>query len=329
MKKHRIGAALAAAALLAAPVFAAPDSASVPTIAGASAALQAGEADRALSLLAELPQDGPDGAQAQNLVCRVRFTLEQWSAAARACAIAVRLEPQNSDYRLWFGRALGEEAGVASFFSAYSLGKRSREEFEAAVQLDPRNAAALSDLGEFYADAPGIVGGGTDKAEAVAAQLDRIDPARAAVLRGRIASDQKDYAAAERDFKAAVAVSRHPALQWSTLGSFYRHRQQWQQMEWAIHNCVAAATRDRAAGLAFFNGASVLVQAHREPALAAKMLEEYLAGPSLTEEGPAFVAHIWLAHLKMQLGDPAGARQDLIAAHALAGEYKPKEDSGA
>lgn len=317
------------ACLAAAAPAANPDPAGRETLAKANAALQAGEADKALSLLAGLPTSGPGAAEARNLACRVRFTMDQWSAAATECAAAVSLEPQNSDYHMWLARALGEEADHASFLTAFSLSKQTRMELETAVRLDPRNAPALADLGEFYEEAPAIVGGGIDKAEGVAAQLDKVDRARAQELRARIAYAQKDYATAEQDFKAAVEASAHPAFQWSTLGSFYRHRKEWPQMEWAIRNCVAAVERDRTANVALYNGASVLIQSGREPELAAKMLEDYLSGPVKTEEAPAFVAHVWLAQLKQQLGDPAGAQQELAAARALAGEYKPQKDFGA
>ena len=79
------------------------------------------------------------------------------------------------------------------------------------MKLDPHNAEALSDLGDFYKEAPEIVGGGMDKAEAMAAQLDKIDPARAHLLRARIAESRKDYGTAEREFKQAIATAAHPA----------------------------------------------------------------------------------------------------------------------
>jgi len=56
-----------------------------------------------------------------------------------------------------------------------------------------------------------VVGGGTDKAEGVAAQLEKIDPASAHELRGHIAEERKDYGAAERELKQAIAGSAHPA----------------------------------------------------------------------------------------------------------------------
>ncbi len=317
-------ATLAVAALAAGPADLNRDD----MLAQAHLALQAGEASKALTLLETAPQSGPGAADARNLECRVRFTLQQWSAAARACAQAVSLDPENSDYHMWLGRALGEQAGAASFLSAFSLGKQARQEFETAVRLDPRNAAALSNLGEFYVDAPSIVGGGLDKAESVADELEKIDRARAAELRGRIAAAHEDYATQELDFKQAIALSKHPAVQWASLASFYRHHKEWPQMQWAVRNCAQAAARDRHSGVALFNGASVLIEANQDPELAAKMLEDYLNGPSKTEEGPAFVAHVWLARLKAQMGDPAGAQEEEAAAKALAGTYLPQKGFG-
>lgn len=328
MKKlSKIGLILAAGAFTSV-ALAGPADVSGDSLAAAHSALQSGEASRALTLLQEAPQLGPEAAHARNLECRVRFTLQQWSAAAKACQQAVQLDGQNSDYHMWLGRALGEEAGAASFLSAYSLSKQARVEMETAVRLDPRNAEALSDLGEFYVEAPSIVGGGLDKAESVVQELDRINSARAAELRGRIAYARKDYSATEQYYKQAIALSPHPSRSWATLASFYRHRNEWTQMQWAVRNCAAAAARDPHSGVALFNGASVLIQANQDPELAARMLQDYLNGPSKTEEGPAFLAHVWLARLKTQLGDSAGAQQEQEAAKTLAGAYLPQKGFG-
>ena len=291
-----------------------------------NAALQAGEADKALALLRSLPSLVAGSAEAHNLHCRVLYILEYWDAAGSECEQAVNMDKQNSGYHLWFGRTLGERADRASFLNAYSLAKQTRAEFEEAVQLDPRNAEALADLGEFYTSAPAVVGGGTAKAQAVASQLDKVDPPRAHELRGRIAGGDKDFETAEKEFKQAIAVSPHPAFQWSTLAGFYRRRERWTDMDSAIQNVVAAAERDKRSSVALYNGASVLMRARRNPQLAIKMLESYLSGPSKTEEAPAFVAHVWLARLRSQLGDAAGARRERAAALALASEFKPAQE---
>ena len=193
-------------------------------------------------------------------------------------------------------------------------------------RLDPRNAEALTDLGEFYEEAPGIVGGGMDKAEAVAAQLDKLDPARAHQLRARIAEARKDYGTAEREFKQAIATAAHPADYWTTLASFYRRRQRWPELDSAIHNCMTAAEHDKHSGVALYDGAGVLIESNRDPALAAKMLEEYLASPSKTEEAPAFEAHLRLARSRNNWATRPARSSEEAAALALAHDYKPALD---
>lgn len=290
------------------------------------AALNAGAADRALKLIASLPNAGEDSAPAQNLACRVEFAMGQWDAAVRDCQQAVRLDGGNSDYHMWLGRALGEKAGRASFFSAFSLGKRVLAEFQTATRLDPRNGAALADLGSYYVEAPSIVGGGLSKAESVAVELDRVDSARAAQLRASIALARGDAGAAEAQLKKAVAVSPHPAFEWTRLARFYQKRKQWEAMDWALHSCMNAAEHDPEAGVPWYDAAGVLISANREPELAIQLLERYLASSAKTDEAPAFVAYWRLARLQQKVGDVAGAKASQAAAYELAHGYSPTQD---
>jgi tetratricopeptide (TPR) repeat protein len=295
------------------------------TLTQANTDLQAGEADEAIALLLPLPNSGDGAAQAQNLLCRVRLTLQQWSQAAAECQQAVTLDQQNSDDSMWLGRALGQQASHASFLSAYGIAKRSLSAMQAAVKLNPQNGPALSDLGDYYAQAPGIAGGGTDKAEAVAAELDKVDAARAQQLRGDIAMAKKDYTAAESAYRQAVAVAKDPADNWSVLANFYRSRQQWSDVDSAIQGCIAAAAKDKNSSFALYDGAGVLIAAKRNPSLAAQMLENYLSSSQLNEQAPAFIAHIWLSRLKQQLGDAASAKAELAIAAQLAKEFNPAQ----
>lgn len=289
-------------------------------LAQADAALQSGEADRALSLLGAMPAS----AEVHNLRCRVYFAMGRWDEAAGECDTAVRLNGGNSTDHLWLGRALGEKADNASFLAAFNLAKRARSEFEQAVNLNPKNGEALTDLGEFYTSAPGVVGGGVDKAQTLVTPLEKVDQARAHILLARIAESRKDVGTAEREFKMATTTSEHPAFAWMTLASFYRKHERWSEMEAAVESGYRAAQRDRHAGVALFNGASVLIRGKRNLDLARKMLEEYLGNNyPRTEEGPAFEAYTRLARVKAQLGDKNGAWQARGEALKLAHDYKP------
>ena len=298
----------------------------------ANAALQAGEADKALSILASLnsPQaqmpDARGRAQVHNLSCRVYLILERWDNASGECEQAVRLDSGNGLYHMWYARALGERASRASFLSAYSLSKKLRAEYEEAARLAPGDPEVLADLGEFYFEAPGVVGGGQDKAQHIADQMESLDKQRALELRAKIADQHKDTETAERLLHQAVSSSPHPAFQWLGLAAFYQRHQRWQEMESALNNSYQAVTRDRRQSTALFGAANMLIQTRRNPQLAARMLEEYLSGPVKTEEAPAFIAHLRLAKLKEQMGDATGGQQHRMIAHSLAHDYQLAEE---
>jgi tetratricopeptide (TPR) repeat protein len=292
-------------------------------IAQADQVFQAGEADKALQQISSLPQNGAATAEAQNLACRIHFALQQWDKAVSECEQSTRLDNQNFAYHMWLGRALGLKAQHVIFTSAYGLGKRVLAEFETAARLNPQSGEALMDLGEFYKSAPGMVGGGLDKAEKVAAQLDDVEVSRAHQLRARIAESRSDYATAEREYKEAVATAAHPALRLTVLASFYRTRKRYTDMQAALRSAEGAARKDSHATIALYDGAGVLIDGKLDPGTAARMLEEYLASSTKTEEGPAFEAYVRLAKMKKQLGDSKAAQQQISAALALAHDYKP------
>lgn len=71
---------------------------------------------------------------------------------------AAQLEPLNAHYALALGRAQGRKARDAGLVAQISLGKRAREGFERAVELDEDLLEARLDLVEFYGRAPSMMG---------------------------------------------------------------------------------------------------------------------------------------------------------------------------
>jgi Tfp pilus assembly protein PilF len=282
-------------------------------------ALIAGEADDAIGRLTEALRQNSQDAEAHNLLCRVYFQEQRWDAAAHECELAVRLAPESGVNHWWLGRIDGEKAGHASYFEAYSLSKKIRNEFETAVRLDPRNVDALADLAQFYTEAPSLVGGGTDKAEAIALRVEALDLSRAHELHARIASEQKDTARAESEFKAAIAASKSPANAWTALASFYRKQQRWDDMMHAIREAV---TSDREHGVALVYSASLLMRSDREPQLAIQLLQQYLKSPHKSEDAPAFQVRGRLGLLLQKQGDAAGAQREFEAAKSMARDYR-------
>ncbi len=282
--------------------------------------LDLGRADSALQQLSTVLARTPSDAEAHNLRCRVYYEERQWDEAIADCQAATLLDPGNSDDHLWLGRAYGQKAAnIASRLAAYKLARKVASEFQEAVRLDPGNAAALSDLGEFDVSAPFVAGGGLIRAQAVLEQLRTANPDDALILQARIAEGKKDFAAAEADYRAAIAQAKNPANAWLDMASFYLREGRQDDAVAAAYN---GAALDHQHGPALVRAATDLCQADRDPRTAIRWLSEYLDSQAESEDAPAFAVHAQLARLLENQGDAQAAQQQLAEVHALASGYQ-------
>lgn len=285
--------------------------------------LAAGRVDEAIQTLQQQITHSATDAESHNLLCRAYFMLEEWDRGIAACKRARNLDPQKSLYYLWMGRVYGEKADRAGFLSAAGLAKKVRTSFERAVELDPKSSEARTDLAEFYFSAPGIVGGGKDKARAQAEALAPFNPAVAHYIAGQIAERGKDTASAEREYRAAIEASHGTAHAWLHLAQFLAHTNRLDEMEQALRT-MEGSPLDRPESL--MDGASLLLRTGRNYPMAVRLLRRYLTdGP--VEEGPAFKAHDFLGQLLERQGDRPAAAEQYRAALALAHNYaRAQED---
>jgi tetratricopeptide (TPR) repeat protein len=283
--------------------------------------LAAGRVDQAMQVLEQQIQDAPT-AGSYNLFCRAQFELGAWDAGIPSCEKAAELAPNNGLYHLWLGRIYGEKADHTSFFRAAGLAKKVHSEFERAVEFAPDSWEARTDLAEFYVEAPGIVGGGEDKARAEAEQIAPLNPAMAHWVRGRIAEKNKDVATAEQEYRAAIDVSHGGARAWLNLAGFYSHNSRFEEMDRALHT-LESSPLDHAGALV--DGAGILMRTRRDPPLAIRLLRRYLASTTV-EEAPVFKAHCMLGELFERQGDSSAAAEEYRTALALAHGYRRAQD---
>ncbi len=131
---------------------------------------------------------------------------ERWDEAVAAGEDAVRRLPDNAVAHLWLGKAYAQKAIHANLFSQIGYAKKSRAEFERSVSMDPTNVEARGDLVQYYASAPGIVGGSMDKAREQVKAMEALDPARAAAMNGFVLDREKKNAEAEAEFRRALTL---------------------------------------------------------------------------------------------------------------------------
>lgn len=184
------------------------------------AAVPSAELDRARALLRErkLPEAEaagqalvaahPKEAEAHALLGAVLMAKQDPEAAVKAYEKAAELEPASSERQRQLGDAYGFSAQRAGVMSKLGYAKKCRTAYEKAVDLDPTNLNARVSLLNFYAAAPGLVGGGMDKAHAQAAAIGQIDAARGHVVRAQLYSTEKKFAEAFAELEAALQF--HP-----------------------------------------------------------------------------------------------------------------------
>ena len=284
--------------------------------------LASGHVDELIQTLQSHLATDPRDAESHNLLCRAYFSLDEWDRGITACERAANLDPQNSLYHLWLGRIYGEKADRAGFFKAAGLAKKVRSSFERAVELDTKSWEARTDLAEYYLEAPGIVGGGKDKARAQAEAIQPLNPAMAHWVLGRIAEKNKDNVTAESEFRAAIDTSHGGARAWLDLALFYRHTNRLDEMEQALHT-METRPLDRPESL--MDGASILFRHGRNIPFAIQLLQRYLQSP--VEAGPAFKAHYLLGQLFEKQNDPKAAADQYRAALSLAHTYTRAQEA--
>lgn len=279
--------------------------------------LAAGRIDEAIAELNGRLSSSPADAESSNLLCRAYYTLEEWDRAESHCRKAVSLDPQNGRFHLWLGRVYGEKADRVNFISAASLAGKVRGEFERAVQLNPKDVEARLDLVEFYIDAPGIVGGGEEKARQQAQTVGTVNPAREHWVYARIAEHRKDTATAEREYRQYIELSKGDAEAWLNLALFLRRQKRIDEMEKALVKLSQAPNPEPDV---LWEASAMLERAGRHFPLATELVNRYLAsGP--VEKAPAFKAHYLLGILLEKQGDKAGAAREYRTSLSLAHNY--------
>ncbi|MGD0437408.1 MAG: tetratricopeptide repeat protein [Bryobacteraceae bacterium] len=260
--------------LLAATVSASPD-----VVGRAAVFYQHTDYAASLHVLAEDP--APDAA-AFLLAGKNYYMLGDYKKAIDDFEKALALSPGNSDYELWLGRAWGQRAETGGWLTAGMSASKARQCFEKAVALDPRNHEAMNDLFDFYLNAPVILGGGIDKAEAIAKRIARERPPEYQFEEAQLADRQKQYGEAEMHFRRAMELAPGEPGRVVDLARYVAKRGRLEESD-ALFQQARKMAPNRP-GIVFAE-AHTYVENHRNLEQARTLLREYLRS-NLTPDDP-------------------------------------------
>ena len=246
------------------------------------------------SLVQLLPLNPKDAATLQ-LMGQNYFMLGEYKKATDALEKAAALAPDDAQCLLWLGRAYGRRAETSNPFSAPGYATKARQMFEKAVALDPSNKEAFGDLFDFYLDAPGFLGGGHNKAEALAARVSQTDPAEGLYLQAQIDDRRNQYDAAEQKLRKALEIAPTQSGRFLELAKFLAKRGRFAESE-AMFEEAARLSPDNPHQM--FDRASLYIKQRRNLTEARALLERYLRLPLTPNDPPRDRAELLLKKIE-------------------------------
>ncbi len=99
----------------------------------------------------------------------------KFNAAAEKFSKAITQSPDDSRYHHWLAKTYGELAETSGWLKAIRLAGKSKDSLKRAVELDPENIRALTDLMKYYQEAPMFLGGSNKKAKEISIRLEELE----------------------------------------------------------------------------------------------------------------------------------------------------------
>ncbi|HUA22403.1 MAG TPA: tetratricopeptide repeat protein [Bryobacteraceae bacterium] len=233
-----------------------------------------------LSLLSEKEQ--PSDAD-YGLMGRDYFMLGEYKKATDVFLKAFAMDPRNSEYAHWLGRAFGRRAETSGPFTAPLWASKARQYFEEAVALDGNNGEALNDLFDYYLEAPGFLGGGYNKAEAVAKRIAEHNQAEGYFAQAQLADKRKQYDTAADQLRRAMDLAPHQVGRVLDLARYLARHGRIPESEAAFDRAERLAPHDPRV---WFVRARVYVEQKRNLAKAKQLLLQYLESDLTPDDAP-------------------------------------------
>jgi tetratricopeptide (TPR) repeat protein len=257
----------------------------------------------------------PQNGDIQLLLTKSYLEMQERDAAINSAEKAVAIDPKSSVYHEWLGRAYGEKADHSSMFTAPGLARKTHREFEIAVQLDEKNFAARQALIEFDCAAPGMVGGGEEKAKPEIEKLQAMDASEWHYALGNCRRQKKDFADADAEFQLALESKPKSAELIYDIGDYAVRRSQAERL---MEVAELGAKADSADPRGRFYRAVGLILKNEKLEEAERFLKEYLQKAPKRAGYPRYaVAHEWLGRLHENRGEKEAAAKEYQAALQL------------
>ena len=160
-------------------------------------------------------------AETLYLLSKLNQGFRKHDEALQLAEAAVKANPNKAAYHLQLASVLSDDINNAGFFKKMSLAKRVHGELETALKLEPKNTDCLFGMMQYYEQAPGVIGGGKDKAHQVADEIGRIDASKGYLAQAQLAREEKQTEKLEELYLNALKADPKSFEALMALAAFY------------------------------------------------------------------------------------------------------------
>lgn len=295
-----------------------PSPSPCPTRPAIASQLKAGKYNESIAVLQQQLSKNPEDGQAALWLARSFLDVGKYDQAVTFAERAVSLSPQCSESHFWLARSYGIKADKTRSFW---LARKSRDEYQKAVQLDPDNLEARRDLMEFYLQAPWILGGSKGKAWAQVEAIASRNTLQGDLARAQYWRDLDKPALAAKEYRKVMAAKPQEAGAYFQVADFYESDQKPTEVEAAIRAASLIVPDDPR--LDFYSGVANVMKG-QSLAKAEQDLKTYLQkAPPRNDFPPYAAAHDWLGRIYEKWGKNQQAIDQYREALRLSPDNRP------
>jgi tetratricopeptide (TPR) repeat protein/uncharacterized membrane protein len=228
---------------------------------------------------------------------------------------AVAQSPSSAEAHYYLASAYGSKVQQSGMFAAAHYASKIKEEFEKAVSLNPRYVDARFGLVEFYAAAPGFMGGSYDSALEQAKQIKAIDPIVGHRAYAFIYLQEKKPDLAKKEYLDAVHEQPNSPKAHSYYGQYLTNTEKNYAAAFAEFETVLKVDPGYMAG--FYHLGRTAALSNTNLARGEEALKKYVTYTPKDNEPPLANAHYYLGTLYEKQGRRAEARQSYETALKL------------
>lgn len=178
--------------------------------------------DEAFAIYSTVKSGSPQFAESRYHMGQISFHKQDYSKAEEYLKQAIAANGNVAKYHVAMSNVIMRMISNASMIKQASLASKLRSHLEEAVRLNPNDMNSSLILIGFYKQAPGIMGGSSDKATALAESIMKRNKAEGHMAQALIYQLDKDFARSEEYYKKSIAIAPDSVRYYYSLAQFYQ-----------------------------------------------------------------------------------------------------------